>query len=74
MFSQVHCLIAIIKSLGHKEAGLIDPPQAHVQNPALLWLYWTYIYNGETGSREDAVKEACDAISQVLLKRTDYRS
>lgn len=39
MFSQMHCLIAIIKSLGHKEAGLIDPPQAHVQNSALLWLY-----------------------------------
>lgn len=32
-----------------------------------------YIHNGETCSRKDAVKEACDAILQVLLNWTDYR-
>lgn len=31
-FSQTYCLIAIIKSLGHKEATLIEPPQAYLQN------------------------------------------
>lgn len=38
-FSQMYCLIAIIKSLGHKEAGLIEPPQVQLQNSILLWLY-----------------------------------
>lgn len=58
----MHCLVAIIKSLGHQEAGLTGPPQAHVQSSALLWLYGMYVYNGEKRSRTDAVREARDAI------------
>lgn len=59
--------MAIIKSSGHKEARLTAPPQAHVWNSILLWFYQCTFYSAEIGGRKDAVREAHDAIVQVLL-------